>query len=87
MFPHKDKETLSSDEILKLEVSYVINLLKRAQPSPREQDDIEDVDQIYIPISRLMNFTRISKLVNIESLRWLQFVDVLASFAILSHFL
>nr|XP_022324036.1 small RNA 2'-O-methyltransferase-like isoform X1 [Crassostrea virginica] len=69
VFPHKDKETLSSDEILKLEVSYVINLLKRAQPSPREQDDIEDVDQIHIPISRLMNFTRISKLVNIESLR------------------
>ena len=69
MFPHKDKETLSLDETLKLEVSYVINLLKRAQPSSLEQDDIEDMDQIHIPISRLMNFSRISKLANIESLR------------------
>lgn len=72
-FPHRDKAKLSSDEILKLEVPYTINLLKRdcslmvSDHSSEGEDEVED--QVLIPISRLMNFSTISKIVDEDSLR------------------
>lgn len=73
-FPHKDKAKLSSDEILKLEVPYTINLLKHGRSlmdtDHSSEGEDEDEDQVLIPISRLMNFSTISKIVDEDSLRW-----------------
>lgn len=73
-FPHKDKAKLTSDEILKLEVPYTINLLKHGRSlmdtDHSSEGEDEDEDQVLIPISRLMNFSTISKIVDEDSLRW-----------------
>uniref|UniRef100_K1QRK6 Small RNA 2'-O-methyltransferase n=1 Tax=Magallana gigas TaxID=29159 RepID=K1QRK6_MAGGI len=72
-FPHKDKAKLTSDEILKLEVPYTINLLKQGRSlmdtDHSSEGEDEDEDQVLIPISRLMNFSTISKIVDEDSLR------------------
>ncbi|XP_056012354.1 small RNA 2'-O-methyltransferase-like isoform X2 [Ostrea edulis] len=68
IFPHRDKELLlSPEEILKLEVTFTINLLKQSYPD-KYSDQEQDEEQMEISIKQLMLFSKISKLVNADRL-------------------
>ncbi|XP_062594840.1 small RNA 2'-O-methyltransferase-like [Saccostrea cucullata] len=73
-FPYKDKDTLSAEETLKSEVSYIINLLTSNHRSMDSDQSCfcvqkDDKEQMEIPVDHLMTFSRISKLVKTDDLK------------------